>query len=95
VGGFDVSLDDMFPQARNPIVSNEEWQGIATVAVDTMKSMERLHAKQLEVAERMAQALDDLMAHLEEGAYAGDKLPKGHPMHTARKVRAEWEALNK
>ncbi len=49
--------------------------------------------KKLEVAERMAQALGDLLSHLGVGAYAGEDFPEGHPMLTARDVHAEWEAL--
>ena len=66
------------PIPGEPSVSNEEWHAIAAVAVDTMKSMERLHAKHLEVAERMAQALEMYRHAFDD---------------EARAVLAEWEAL--
>lgn len=39
------------------------------------------------IAELVA-ALEALVSHAEAGAYAGDHLPKGHPMHAARAALA-------
>jgi hypothetical protein len=81
-----------------PSVSNEEWHAIAAVAVNTMKSMERLHAKQLEVAERMAQGLAVCQLGMEEAVKLLTEtdtqcLSLAHAIDAARKARAEWEAL--
>jgi hypothetical protein len=36
-------------------------------------------------------ALKSLVAHLDDGAYAGESFPDGHPMHAARSAIAKAE----
>jgi len=44
-------------EAREPVVSAEEWRGIAEISVECLGSAERLMARRLEAAEGMAKAL--------------------------------------